>query len=66
MGPINHDEELFRKTFVTASGQQLGLIVGSTAELARRAALMVQVTYYDDQKKNRKSFQSFINFIHVY
>tara|TARA_B100000795_G_scaffold266397_1_gene249521 strand:+ start:2589 stop:5351 length:2763 start_codon:yes stop_codon:yes gene_type:complete len=57
MGPINHDEELFRKTFVTASGQQLGLIVGSTAELARRAALMVQVTYYDDQKEDKKEDQ---------
>ena len=45
MGPINHDEELFRSAFVTASGQQLGLVVGPTAELARRAALLVKVTY---------------------
>ena len=57
MGPINHDEELFREEYVTATGQQLGLIVGSTAELARRAALMVKVTYddNDDEKKKKSS-----------
>lgn len=59
MGPINHDEELFRKTHVTASGQQLGLIVGSTAELARRAALLVEVTYVEkNQKKSDSSTSS--------
>ena len=58
MGPINHDEELFRVTHVTASGQQLGLIVGSTAELARRAALLVEVTYDEEKKENESSSSS--------
>jgi xanthine dehydrogenase/oxidase len=45
LGPIHHDEELFRSKTVTSSGQPIGIIVGPTAELARRAALLVKVEY---------------------
>lgn len=45
IGPVYHDEELFRSKTVTATGQPIGIIVAETQEAAERAARLVKVEY---------------------
>jgi|EP00505_MAST-04D_sp_SCG-Rhode-Island_P001000 xanthine dehydrogenase/oxidase len=47
MGPVLHDEELFRSNIVQSTGQMLGFIVAETDDLAKRAARLVEITYKD-------------------
>ena len=45
LGAILHDEQLFRSTEVTSTGQPIGLIVATTDAIAQRAAKLVEVKY---------------------
>lgn len=47
MGPVYHDEQLFRSDVVTSTGQPLGIVVAISTELAQRAARLVKVEYSD-------------------
>lgn len=45
IGPIFHDEELFRRETVTSQGQIIGVVVADNQTIAQRAARMVKVDY---------------------
>ncbi|CAE8703078.1 unnamed protein product [Polarella glacialis] len=47
IGPVLHDEQLFRCKEVTSTGQPIGLVVAETLEAAERGARLVKVTYED-------------------
>lgn len=47
IGPIFHDEELFRKEIVTSQGQIIAALVADNQAIAQRAARLVKVEYED-------------------
>lgn len=49
VGPVFHDEELFRTDKVTSQGQTIGAIVADNQNIAQNAARMVKVVYEDIQ-----------------
>jgi xanthine dehydrogenase/oxidase len=47
MGPVLHDEQIFRSNVVQSTGQPIGLIVATSEALGQRAARLVDVKYKD-------------------